>query len=218
MDHRDIEDREVIERYLQGRLGEEETGEFEAHLLECGECFDKVRFGEDLGRALRVAAAEDVARAAGEAGILAWIRAAGRRRAAAWALVLALAVAPTFLFLRERARVAELVAPRINTPVFSLGTTRDGAVHRISLGASPEWMVLRLALPMVEHEAYRAVLRRADGEEIWRGDGLVPDAGDRLVLSFYSTLLEPGAHELVVTGTGEGDPTDGEVFRLEVVR
>ncbi len=213
MDHREIEDKGILERYLQGRLGEEETTEFEAHLLECGDCFDAVRWGDDMGDALRAAAAQDVARTAVGAGILAWL---ARGRAAAWVLAVALVAAPSALYLREKARLQQVVAPQVNTPVFVLGAVRDGTPSRVSLGAAPEWMVLTMTLPSVEHPSYRAVLQNAAGEVIWRGDSLVPDAGDRLVVSFYSTFLEPGAHELRVTGP-QGE-TPEEVFSFEVTQ
>lgn len=218
MNHRELEEREVIERYVQGRLEGEEASAFEAHLLECSECFEKVRWSEDLGRALRAAAAEDLARAAGRAGILAWLTRTAGGRAAAWALGLALVATPTALWVREHARVHELAAPRVNVPVFELGATRDGMVNRVSLGSSAEWIVLVLSLPTVEDESYRAVLRRGDGQELWRGDGLVPDAGDRLVVSFPSTRLEPGGYELEVAGSGEKASAHEETFRFEVGR
>ncbi len=216
MDHREVEDTDILERYLQGRLGEEETTEFEAHLLECGECFEAVRWADDMGDALRAAAAEDVARATVGAGILAWLTRAGRGRAAAGLLALVLVAAPSALYLREKARLQQLVAPQVNTPVFALGAVRDGTRSRVSLGATPEWIVLTMTLPSVEHPSYRAALTNAAGDVVWRGDGLVPDAGDRLVVSFYSTLLEPGEYELRVAGPQGGSPE--EVFSLEVTR
>lgn len=218
MDHREIEEKHLLERYVQGRLNDEEAGPFEAHLLECGECFDQVRWSEDLGHALRVAAAEDVARAAVGTGIMTWLAGVGRRRATAWLLGLALLAAPSVLYLRERARLQTLIEPQINTPVFSLGATRDGAPNRVSLGATPEWIVLALAPSFVGPASYRAILLNATGDVVWRGDGLVPDAGDRLVISLYSTLLRPGAYELRISGSQQSPSIVDESFSFEVVR
>ncbi len=215
MDHREIEEHGVLERYVQGRLKGEEELAFEAHLLECQECLEQVRWADDLGQGVRAAAAQDVARLAVGAGILArWT--AGRGRALAGVLAAALLVIPSGLYLREQARVRQLTAPQINTPVFVLGGVRDGTPSRVSLGEAPEWIVLTMALPAVEHASYRAELVNAAGEIVWRGEGLVPDAGDRLVVSVYSTLLSPGEHELRAVGSGTG--AEPQVFRFEVVR
>lgn len=218
MDHRTIEAGDVLERYVQGRLGEAEASAFEAHLLDCEECFEQVRWADDMGHALRVAAVEDVARVATGVGLLAWLARTARGHAVATLLALTAVVLPSSLYLRENARLRALVAPQVNTPVFALGATRDGATSRVSLGVSPEWIVLTLALPEVEHPSYRALLTNAAGEVVWHGDGLVPDAADRLVVSFYSTLLEPGHYNLSVTGPGQDVTPQSATFSFQVVR
>ncbi|MEM7585545.1 MAG: zf-HC2 domain-containing protein [Acidobacteriota bacterium] len=214
MDHPQIDEQDVLERYLQGRLDRDDELAFEAHLLECEECFEQTRWADELGQGLRAAAAQDVVRAAASAGMLAWITSRGRR----WggALAIALMLISSGLYLRENARLREVMAPQINTPVFTLGSVRGSTVSQVSLRESPEWIVLTMALPTVEHPSYRADLVDAAGKTVWRGDGLVPDAADRLVLSVYSTLLAPGEYELRVSGS-EPD-AEPKTFRFEVTR
>lgn len=226
MDHHEINEKQVLERYLQGRLDDDETSRFEAHLLECSECFEQVRWGDDLGHGLRVAAAEDVTRATVETGILAWLARAGltragRGRAAAWLLGLAVLAVPSVLYFREHVRLRALVEPQINTPVFALGATRDGAPSRVSLGDSPEWIVLTASASTLSSntpQTCRATLLDATGETVWQGDGLAPDAGDRLVISFYSTLLRPGIYELRISSSQPDAANVEETFSFEVVR
>ena len=42
MDHRYIEEVDVIDRYLMGRLAAEESAEFESHFVDCDECIDQL--------------------------------------------------------------------------------------------------------------------------------------------------------------------------------
>jgi anti-sigma factor RsiW len=46
MDHRYIDDRSLAERYLDHSLPPPERGEFEAHLVDCQECTDRVLLAE----------------------------------------------------------------------------------------------------------------------------------------------------------------------------
>ncbi len=218
MNHSQIEEELVLERYLQGRLEDSEVAQFEAHLLECNECFEQVRWGDDLGRGMRVAAAEDVAKAAIGTGLLAWISRTQGRKAAAWLLGCAFLVAPTALYLLEHSRGQALRQPQINTPVFSLGEKRDQASNRIALGQTPRWILLTAPLPQVEHESYRGTLLGSSGQVIWQGDGLVPDSADQLLLSVPSDLLPLGPCQLQVSGSSQDPSLVDQTFDFEVVR
>jgi hypothetical protein len=105
MDHEQIAEHNVVERYVLGRLTSEEEEGFEEHLLECPECRLQVEREEDFQHSLHTVAAEEVARATARAGVIAWI---GRRSALrGWLLaaaLLLLATLPAWL-LRERARL-----------------------------------------------------------------------------------------------------------------
>ncbi|HVR96377.1 MAG TPA: hypothetical protein VMW27_07175 [Thermoanaerobaculia bacterium] len=106
MDHANIDEQQVAERYVMGRLPPDEAERFEEHYLHCGECMDRLEAAERLHRGLqRVAAEEVVTRAVvARAGLLAWLARAGRSRQAALLASLALAVAvllPSGLLLRE---------------------------------------------------------------------------------------------------------------------
>ncbi len=212
MDHREIEDKGILERYLQGRLGEEGATEFEAHLLECGECFDAVRWGDDMGDALRDAAAQDVARTAVGAGILAWLARASRGRTFQTGLavaLLALVVLPWAHFVPEVSRLSsdnarlegelgQVLAPQTRTPVYSLSPERSGPGEepstRITIGPTPEWVVLALQLPPSQDPepttaSYRVRLFEAAGDQLWESGQIEPDAAGRVTLSVHSSWL-----------------------------
>ena len=104
MDHEQIAEHNVVERYVLGRLTPEEEERFEEHLLECSECRLQVEREEDFQNSLHTVAAEEVARATAQAGVIAWL---GRRAVRGWLLAVALlllAALPAWL-LRERSRL-----------------------------------------------------------------------------------------------------------------
>jgi hypothetical protein len=115
MDHRLIEEENLAELYVTGRLSPELADELEIHLLECRECRERVALADELRDSVRTVAAED---AALQLGLLARLARRSRwARAALWtAALVALAVLPAWL-LRDRARLErELAAARLAPP------------------------------------------------------------------------------------------------------
>jgi Putative zinc-finger len=73
MEHSYIEERDIADRYLSGRLSSEERKRFEEHLENCVQCLDQLETDDGLRTGLRIVAAEDVERARvnARAGLLA---------------------------------------------------------------------------------------------------------------------------------------------------
>ena len=216
MDHQQIEAQDVIERYLQGRLDAETEARFEVHLLDCESCFESVQWGENFGQALREAAAEDTVRAVAVTGFSAWMRARRHWVPLALALILAAGVPSALLFQKQ---AHPRTGPRGNTAIYTLGVMRDQASsYPLSLPDVPDWLVLRLALPRVEHDTYRVTILR-DGHVEWRLDDLIPDASDTLVLTVHSSDFHPGSAVLRVAGVDHQDSsvfTDVADFALDI--
>lgn len=99
MDHRRIEDENVAELYVTGRLNPEDEEGFETHLLECSDCRQRVGWADDLRTSIRAVAAEDAARASLQLGFLAWIARSTRtaRAGLLMAALLAVAALPVWL-------------------------------------------------------------------------------------------------------------------------
>jgi hypothetical protein len=106
MDHEQIAEHNVVERYVLGRLMPEEEEVFEEHLLECPECRLQVEREDDFQDSLHTVAAQEAVRATVRAGLIAgtiaWLV---RRRG--WLLVAALLLLAAFplWLLRERSRL-----------------------------------------------------------------------------------------------------------------
>jgi hypothetical protein len=120
MDHRRIDEQNVAELYVTGRLSSEDEETFESHLLECSECRESVGWADDLRTSIRAVAAEDAARASVQLGVLAWVsrRTRSARAGLLMAALLAVAALPAWL-QADRSRLArELTEARseANTP------------------------------------------------------------------------------------------------------
>ncbi len=112
MDHAAIDELQVVERYLAGRLPADEATRFEEHSLACPECLDRLEVAETLRRGLRGVAAQEVTAGMVRATLLARI---ARSRAASWALgfLFLAALLPSFYWARESGKLeAELAAAR----------------------------------------------------------------------------------------------------------
>jgi hypothetical protein len=107
MDHTYIDDHQIPERYLMGRLDPEEREAFEEHTMVCAECLERLELAAGLRSGLQQTAALAVVRT----GLLAALARLGRSRgmALAFTVLLLVALLPSGLLLRqvrEHARAA----------------------------------------------------------------------------------------------------------------
>jgi len=154
MDHNQIEEQNLAEQYVMGKLSAEESGRFEDHFVDCPQCLDQLETAERIRAALKTISSEVPSRAPAAPAFAvrhaAWTRAAWLIAAA---LVMAIAIAAV-LAIRlaqigrelERTKIASLDwqhrydAQRSNSaehrppaadepvvgPTFYLATTRGG--------------------------------------------------------------------------------------------
>ena len=160
MDHPRIDEERVLDRYLAGRLSEDEEALFEEHLFECSACLEQAEAGEDLRRGLQAVAAEDAVRTTVAVGLLAWLRTRPAvYRGAFAALALALILLPIVLVwqqiaLRDARQAAEeaarraqqqgppeapgFTAPLAAFQVISLGVVRDSTADPMTIQPDPQ--------------------------------------------------------------------------------
>jgi hypothetical protein len=108
MNHAEIEEQQIVDRYVRGTLPAEEVARFEEHYLSCQDCLDKLDLAEAMNRGFKRAAGQDAVRAAfvQQLAVVAWLARLGRSRQVA-VLAMALLVAVLLpLGLAER-RIAE---------------------------------------------------------------------------------------------------------------
>ena len=225
MDERSIEEQNLVERYVTGRLSSEQAARFEEYLLGHPECAAQVRAAQRLHRGLEAVAAQEVVRTSLALGL--WSRFL-RSRAAMLVplLVVAVAILPlTFQMRRVDHLEKSLEAarqPQVNTPIFELSCFRSSDLgtpspHLLTLSPDPEWIVLALALPGPVRPSYRVELRDADERLVWEASDLRPDPLGRLVMTLPSTLLPAADYEIRVAGsTGDAEPVPVGRFALRV--
>jgi len=94
--HREIEEREIVEAYLQGKLPDNDAQAFEEHFFECDQCFAEVRAAGNFIAGVRQIAQAGSPRDTGESGRLPearrWQPAFGFAWAAAALLIVILAL------------------------------------------------------------------------------------------------------------------------------
>jgi hypothetical protein len=110
MDHRYIDDRNIVDLYVIGKLSPREAARFEIHFINCEQCVRQLDATESMRLALKEAGVARAARARRPAP--AWlVNLRGWRSAAVVAALVALALVPSVLLFREvRALRAQLAA------------------------------------------------------------------------------------------------------------
>ena len=208
MQHSQIEEQNLIDRYVRGTMPAAERAEFEEHFVDCAECQEQIEVAKSLRQAVR----ESIAESAGG-----WI--AGepvherRRPASGWrwvaiaacaGLLMALGTSTVLLLQRERAR-RELASARLSSElapvVFGLRLSRDATAPRdITLPGDSRWMIFLAEIDATRYSRYRASVTGSRGEEIWSQDGIRPNSPDSISVAIPSGALHPGTYTLAVSG------------------
>lgn len=113
MDHHQIEEQNIPDLYLMGRLLPEERARFEEHFVDCPSCLDRLETTEAFRGGLRTVAAEEGARTQVKVGIFAGAlaimqRKSRMRRVLLLGGVLMLAALPTLLWLQNQNASSDL--------------------------------------------------------------------------------------------------------------
>ncbi len=199
--HADYDARQVVDRYLMGKLSAVEEAQFEEHYLGCAECLERLQYAERLQAAMKRTASQDAARLA-LGGVVAWLARASRAgRLGLASLAAAAILLPSLWVMRElgehRAEIRSVTAPQANTPILRLGTVRGGtSLPLLELSDDTRWAVLSLALEPPVAESYRIVLVR-DRQEIWRTEGLIASPSETLDISLPANLLPAGEYRVL---------------------
>lgn len=229
MNHRHVEEHNLVERYVLGRLSEEEQASFEDHFADCRQCQEQLELAEDLAAALPRAAAPATSPETRRSRTAVAAPHPRPAQVRPWALPLAAGLAAALLLpilwlgVENRRLAAEIDAlrqPLAAVPGLLLTTTRDGVREAPALTPEPGEPWVSLALEVVPDPAigsYEASLVTEDGRLLWQEDGLQANPWGVLQVTFPTALLPPGAYRLEVTARGIGgraEPLDSFPFRV----
>lgn len=243
MDHRSIEESDLVEAYATGRLGATERAEFEAHLVDCPDCLDRVEAAQGLAAGLRALGPAPVT-APSQQKQGRWIAATSWALAASVLALLALGWGVTdrrhleqAIEMERAARsAAEARARELAqhpqeppAPVVARAPTPPGPVPVLTLiatrGSDLPTLEVRQDGPVVlsvERESpprfarYQIKLSREGGGAVL--DGLFPPSSrDAVVLAVDGSILPAGTYTLTLEGetaAGRRVPLPGHRFRV----
>ncbi len=196
MDHRYIEEHDLVDRYLLGHLPAEERTRFEDHFVDCPRCLDELELARDFRASLRAGVADRVARSSVGAGILAWLSGPTGRILLVGGLLLVAAVPATRLIFGPD-RAARVPEPQVNVPSYVLETVRSGDKRILAL---PVTLVLE---PDASFATYRLTLRDGPDAVVWQASGVRPDPRGSVSVTFPAGSLRPGEYELELADSRE---------------
>jgi hypothetical protein len=243
--HPEIEDREIVESYLQGKLSDVDSQAFEEHYFVCEECFAEVRAAGKFIAGIRQAA---------ETGLLAesipsrtpprrvWRPAFGFAWAAAAVLILTTAWVALFelpkgrreleqqraMVEAERGRRHEverqlaMVRPPAaegNLPLAVLEASRASQANEVTMPPGASQLILWIELsPQVRFSSYRLQIRDQAGNTLETVDGLRKNAQSALAASVPASRLPVGTYTVLLHGAGPGEGVLVAEYRLVVHR
>jgi hypothetical protein len=210
MDRNAIEDRQVMERYLQGKLTADEEQAFEESYLANPDMLDDLILTEKLQQGLKdVDSHGRVGRGSGriQPRQPVWLRALSSPRYAAAATVLlgvSLLFSVSLLVQNENQRPGiGLAGDPAVTRLLPLVAVRGNRANVVAAPAADEWTVFLLDAGFNDFEDYRATLTRRGPdttEQIWQFDGLSPTYDGTLALGLPGRVLTPGEYEIALEG------------------
>ncbi len=228
MMHQQIEDEEIIERYLRNQLTPEERRTFEEHYFTCEECFEKLEATERFIAGMRDAGSRGllgsgVSEVASRRGWRTWML--PTVAASAFAVVVFAAVTGWVLFLRmpklrqqlnqsaanlraEQAaradleqQIANINQGEANLPLVMLQATRDvqAAPAEVTVPSGAKHLVLWVEVPAGRFRYFSLQVDTADNREVEKLENLRRNSYGALAVSLPTQVLQPGEYRIRLT-------------------
>lgn len=230
MMHQDIEDQEIIERYIRNQLSPEERRAFEEHFFACEECFAKLQIMERF-----IAGLDD----AGNRGLLdsnpstqpspAWTWGAWMFPALATSSCAAfvLAIVTGWILLSKvpklqnqlnqasadmsaqrqaiaalQKQIASASQAEANVPLVMLQATRDAqaSTNEAVLPAGAGRLVLWVEIPAGKFRTFRLQVETEDHHPLVTLDHLERNSYGALAVGLPAEQLQPGEFRIMLTG------------------
>ena len=221
MDHSYIDEHQVAERYLMGKLPPEEAAHFEEHSMSCAECLDRLEAAEKLQAGLRAVAGREVAAEVVKQGLLARLM-RSRMAPLALAALFVIATIPAGLLWRRADRLERELArtreelgrpmPPIPTPAPDpeLGTLRSQLAEQRRQAEAARQERERLAAELEAARSPRINVPVVPLSPERSGSGSAPStrislsASEWVVLSLELAAAEHPSYRATLTGPGGG--------------
>jgi hypothetical protein len=228
MMHPQIEDEEIIERYVRNQLREEDRKAFEEHFFGCDDCFEKLQVAERFVAGVRDAASR---------GLLAR-EIEGTSRSSSWrgwlvpafgvsvSAALALATFSGWLYFSQMPKLREQLSrsaedlraletaraaleqqivssmqAEANLPLVMLQATRDvqTAPNEVTIPSGAKHLVLWIEVPAGKSSSFRLQVDTADNRRVEALDNLQRNSYGALAVSLPVEALQPGEYRIKLT-------------------
>ena len=195
LDHQYIEENQVIDRYVMGKLTDEEHQNFSEHFLDCPACLDQLELAEAFQRDLKTVVAQDLTRQVKQ-GLLARFLRSGFMSGAILAAAAVMFMA--FIFPVDRAGTPEIAMVSNTRGAQAAGIIELAFSEKIS-----DYILVRdVVLSKTERESafYRAELLNEDGVRVLYHEAAINDGAIKLRLE----NLSAGDYKLVLELARDG--------------
>jgi hypothetical protein len=203
MDRNYIEQHLLVDRYIQGKLEENDKAAFEERLVWDAALVDEVELAERLRVGLKAvsAAKSDIVEKPGfdlVAAVSGLFAVPQFAAAASFLLAVTLTISIMSLSFVQSGDQVEM--PARQTDIVPLFATRGNDVISINVD-SGAWIVLLVDV-MGDYATYRVTVRRdgPDSDPVWMQDGLEPTYPDSLAVGMPGSALASGRYELTIEG------------------
>jgi len=247
MMHQQIENEEIIERYVRNRLKPEERTAFEEHYFSCDECFEKVQTAERFVAGMRDAARRGALSVSPHGAPMAW------RLAPSWVPIFAVSTVALLLLAvggvswhliqistlrgqlnesvaqlqreqKARAKLAQQLQQALqaegNIPLVILQSTRDVQAQppEVILPVAATRLVLWVDLAKESFSSYRLDIYGAADESVETLHNLTRNAYGALAASVPTDRLQPGEFRIKLSAEARSRATPLAEYRLRIRR
>ena len=202
MDHKYIQDNQLVERYLQDKLTDEEKVAFEEHYLSNPETLAELELAEKMQDGLKGLEESDFFEPTATSS---WFNRVflSPQYAAAASILLVFSLGATGTLYRQLQTDAVFGGTQV-IPIMSVRSSSQGqAASLITIKRTNDWIVLLLDPGMETYPRYRALVARVNGKDpdtIWQLDDLQPGYEDMLAVGLPGAVLQPGEYEIRLSG------------------
>jgi len=213
----------LIERYLKGKLSDEEAAAFEEQFLSSDELLDELEAAELLGQGLHDLSALESARTTVKptSSVVSLFQSPRYAMVASFMLLVSLSVSS--ILLRQNDRLSDLgsdwTVPTEIIPLVSVRGVTGSDLNTLSLGDAPRQFVMMLDPGYEPYSHYRATVYKLDpaGESamLLQVDKMSPGYEDMLALGVPSSILNPGNFEIQLEGWQAHWPADHGFVQLD---
>jgi hypothetical protein len=210
MDRQYIQDNQLVDRYLQDKLSDDEKAAFEEYYLSNAETLAELEMAENMQAGFRQLDESDIIQ---ETAGGSWFNRIflSPQYAAAASVLLVFSLGLSGVLYQQRQTDPGFDRTRIIPVVSVRGTSSGQPANVVRFEPTDDWIVLLVDPGFETYIRYSASVARADGDDpvpIWRRDDLQPGYEDMLAVGLPGSLLDPGDYEITLSGQATADADD----------